>query len=643
MKKQLLTSVAAIAVVLGTSAPADAFCGFYVGGAGGELYNNATMVVLMRDGTRTVLSIRNNYQGPPKDFAMVVPVPVVLKKENVKTLPAGIFARVDRLAAPRLVEYWEQDPCPTKRPVNRRPGAGGIQSLTKTGYAAGKASKPKVKVEARFVVGEYEIVILSASEATALETWITGHGYKIPTGAAPYLRPYVQKGSKFFVARVNPKKVKFHNGMATLSPLRFHYDDKKLTLPVRLGLINARGAQDLIVHVLAKGMRYELANYPNAYIPTNLFVADGVRNQFASFYAALFDATLEKNPGAVVTEYSWDTNTCDPCPSKPLGLAELETLGLDVVDPPRKVPEMRSIVRPLTPKVSGELNRLVVRRYVARKYRELRGCYERAAGVKPSLAGQMKVSFTISNGGRVNKAKLSGMRDGSLERCVRNVVKALTFPKAKKQGSTTVTMPIMFRRVPIGRAAAARGWVLTRLHARYTRKSLGEDLIFREARAIRGGQGGGADNIPKGVVASSRNTFQGRYIIRHEWTGPIGCKNPRRGRWGGPPPGTKGSTDPLPALDVAFVRQRKQPLTKLVRGQVDYKRQPVLGTTRHTRAAASHDPPESPATHVDPRDKGEGRPGCGCGSGSGADAGLLLLALAVMLGLRKRLRGASSS
>src|SRR3954470_9263957 len=95
------------------SAPlaAHAFCGFYVGGAGAKIFNNATMVVLMRDGTRTVLSMQNNYQGPPSQFAMVVPVPVVLQKENVKTLPREVFDRVDQLAAPRLVEYWEQDPC----------------------------------------------------------------------------------------------------------------------------------------------------------------------------------------------------------------------------------------------------------------------------------------------------------------------------------------------------------------------------------------------------------------------------------------------------------------------------------------------------------------------------------------------------
>jgi len=101
----------------GLVAPRDAgaFCGFYVGSADQKLFNNATMVVLMREGTRTVLSMQNNYQGPPEDFALVVPVPVVLQKENVKTLPRDLFDKVDALAAPRLVEYWEQDPCPPDR------------------------------------------------------------------------------------------------------------------------------------------------------------------------------------------------------------------------------------------------------------------------------------------------------------------------------------------------------------------------------------------------------------------------------------------------------------------------------------------------------------------------------------------------
>src|ERR1044072_4455090 len=83
-----LASLVALAGLV-ASAPkeAAAFCGFYVSGAEAKLFNNATEVVLMREGTRTVLSMQNNYQGPPENFAMVVPVPIVLQKDNVKTLP----------------------------------------------------------------------------------------------------------------------------------------------------------------------------------------------------------------------------------------------------------------------------------------------------------------------------------------------------------------------------------------------------------------------------------------------------------------------------------------------------------------------------------------------------------------------------
>ena len=74
----------------------------------------------MRKGNRTVMSMSNNYQGPLEDFAMVVPVPVILKKENVKTLPSNVFNKIDKLSAPRLVEYWEKDPCHIPRPRKLR-------------------------------------------------------------------------------------------------------------------------------------------------------------------------------------------------------------------------------------------------------------------------------------------------------------------------------------------------------------------------------------------------------------------------------------------------------------------------------------------------------------------------------------------
>ncbi len=321
------------AALIGSAAPAHAFCGFYVGGAGAKMFNNATEVVLVRHGTTTVLSMQNNYQGPPDKFALVVPVPVVVKEKQVKTLPRDVFGKVDVLGAPRLVEYWEADPC--------RADYDDGDDFSSVKYAesvnseddsdGGSERDYKVKIEAKFSVAEYDIVVLSAQESTGLERWLRANKYEIPAGAEPLLRPYIEQGMKFFVAKVDPKKVAFVNGMATLSPLRFYYDSPEFTLPIRLGLANSSGTQDLIVNILAPNQRYEAANHPNVTIPTNLPVHDVVRTRFGEFYAALFDHTLEQVPNAVVTEYSWDSGSCDPCPGPTLDANDLATLGADVI------------------------------------------------------------------------------------------------------------------------------------------------------------------------------------------------------------------------------------------------------------------------------------------------------------------------
>ena len=304
-----------------------AFCGFYVAGSNQQMFNDATQVVLMRQGTRTVLSMQNNYKGPPEAFAMVVPVPSVLHEGDVKTLTKDVFAHVEEMGAPRLVEYWEQDPCHPEPPMERYAmgaAGGGMMPVTKAAPA-----DLGVKIEAQFTVGEYQIVILSAKDSSGLETWLHQEKYNIPDGAEPLLRPYVESGMKFFVAKVDPQKVKFEDGRAALSPIRFFYDSDRFELPIRLGLANSSGTQDLIVNILASD-RYEVANYPNVTIPTNLDVTPMVKDKFPAFYAALFDRTVEQHPGAVVTEYSWAAGSCDPCPGPTLGPADFATLGADV-------------------------------------------------------------------------------------------------------------------------------------------------------------------------------------------------------------------------------------------------------------------------------------------------------------------------
>jgi len=327
------TAILATVLTAAAAQPAAAFCGFYVGGAGAQMFNNATEVVLMRHGTTTILSMENNYQGPPEGFALVVPVPVVVKEQNVRTLDRALFEKIDTLGAPRLVEYWENDPCaPAYYEEDMLYPSAVMADSSEDEDDGGGADDYHVTIEAQFAVAEYDIVVLSATESTGLNRWLVDHRYQIPADAEPLLRPYVEAGTKFFIAKVDPTKVTFKDGMATLSPLRVAYDATDFSLPIRLGLANSSGTQDLIVNILApNNTRYEVANYPNVTIPTNLPVKDEVRARFAEFYAALFDHTIAKVPGAVVTEYAWDSGSCDPCPGPTLDGNDLATLGADVL------------------------------------------------------------------------------------------------------------------------------------------------------------------------------------------------------------------------------------------------------------------------------------------------------------------------
>ena len=62
------------------SGSASAFCGFYVARADATLFNDRSEVILVRDGQRTIITMSNDFNGSVTDFAMVVPVPIVLQR-----------------------------------------------------------------------------------------------------------------------------------------------------------------------------------------------------------------------------------------------------------------------------------------------------------------------------------------------------------------------------------------------------------------------------------------------------------------------------------------------------------------------------------------------------------------------------------
>ncbi|HLT37358.1 MAG TPA: DUF2330 domain-containing protein [Enhygromyxa sp.] len=654
----LATLVAGVTAL--TPRSSEAFCGFYVAGADAKLFNNATVVVLMRDGTRTVLSMQNDYQGPPEDFALVIPVPVVLQEGDVKTLRKQLFERVDRLAAPRLVEYWELDPCAPELVGLGKFGLSGKGSGGGTGPGYGRGSTSStVTIEAQFEVGEYEIVILSATESNGLDSWLRESGYNIPAGAEPLLRPYVEQGMKFFVAKVDPNKVQFGaNGRAMLSPLRFHYDSDEFALPVRLGLINAPdpasgGKQDLLVHIVAPNTRYQLANYPNVTIPTNLDLQDSARDRFGEFYVALFDRTIAHNPGAVVTEYAWAAGDCDPCPDDdaPLSNQELLELGADVLPnwsnraasaPGRQVPRIRLGL----PTVVGMEDKDVIRRIVRAHLDEVRSCYDAGLVANASLAGRMVVEFTIGGEGKVSSATVgeSTLADPSVEQCVAKAVERWTYPKPR--GGDVVEVQFPFELSPtggdgtsVGDGSVASSFVLTRLHARYDASALGEDLVFEAAPPVVGGRElpGHDDQLEHGswVGLGGRNNFQARYAIRHAWTGAIECEEPVRGRWGGPPDGSR--KPPTVARQLTEV-ERGMSLASFLTADASHRIDafPLPSIDVEVEIETREDQPAAVAPAPTPAESDGSKPAGGCTCSTGERRGepsAALFGLLVLLGL----------
>lgn len=315
MKKKLLI----IGLMAAVSPLLYSFCGFYVSKADGTLKNKTSQVILVRDGNRNVITMYNDFKGDTKDFAMVVPVPVVLKKDDIHVVEQGIFQRLNDYSAPRLVEYWDQNPCTKYDAMEEKLSAAVPGVQMNRGYAsADDKRRESVRIEAKYLVGEYDILILSADESTGLKNWLIANGYKIPPNAEEVLDPYIKSNLKFFVVKVNEKeKQKLNNNF--LRPIQISFNSPKFMLPIRLGMANADGDQDLIVYAFTRKGRIECTNYRNVNIPTDKNIPLFVQKNFSAFYSNLFDKQWNNEDKSVAfLEYAWDVSPqnyyhCDPC------------------------------------------------------------------------------------------------------------------------------------------------------------------------------------------------------------------------------------------------------------------------------------------------------------------------------------------
>jgi len=312
---------------------ANSFCGFYVAKADAKLFNKASQVVLVREQDKTVLTMANDFKGNLKEFAVVIPVPTFIEEGQIHVGDKKVIDHLDAYTAPRLVEYFDENPC--QRVLYDRMESA-VSSVEREKVQNFKENRLGVTVEAEYTVGEYDIVILSATESGGLEIWLQQNGYRIPSGAANVLGSYIKQNMRFFVAKVNLEE-QSKLGFSYLRPISVAYQSPKFMLPIRLGTVNADGAQELFIYALTKKGRVETTNYRTVKLPTGMDLPVYVKNEFADFYRAMFDQQVKKERmTSVFLEYAWDMNWCDPCAADPLSKEELRELGVFWVNESRK-------------------------------------------------------------------------------------------------------------------------------------------------------------------------------------------------------------------------------------------------------------------------------------------------------------------
>ena len=325
--KSLVTGLLCFLFLLGGSRPAAAFCGFYVAKADAKLFNRASQVAIVRHEDKTVMTMANDFQGDLRDFAVVIPVPTFITKEQIHIGEKALLDHLDAYSAPRLVEYFDEDPCAVRESYPASAQFGAKMSVNDAA-ARRREQSLGVTIEARYTVGEYDILILSAKDSGGLETWLTENGYRIPAGASRILESYIKQKMRFFVAKVNLKE-QGKLGFSYLRPIQVAYESPKFMLPVRLGTVNADGPQELFVFTLTKKGRVETTNYRTVRLPSDMDVPLFVKAEFPGFYRSMFSQQVRKEEmRAVFLEYAWDMAWCDPCAADPLSRDELRELGV---------------------------------------------------------------------------------------------------------------------------------------------------------------------------------------------------------------------------------------------------------------------------------------------------------------------------
>lgn len=290
IKQTLLLSLALGATVAITERDARACGGCFVP-PGPSTQVTAHRMAFAVSTRRTILWDQIQYTGSPEEFGWVLPI---RGKVDVGVSSDQLFQRLESETTVQIVGP-PQPICPS----SNRSLFGGASSDEAS--ASPSAQDGGVNVWDQKVVGPYEATQLSATDGTALTTWLTDHAYVLPPAVAPVIDQYIKEGFGFLVIKLVPQRE-----VTKMEPIRVAFDGSSPTLPLRMIAAGTGARVGLKLWVLAEG-RWEAKNFPNGEIKDSELVWDF--RAMGSNYNTVFINKLAENGGR-----TWVTETSEEIP-----------------------------------------------------------------------------------------------------------------------------------------------------------------------------------------------------------------------------------------------------------------------------------------------------------------------------------------
>lgn len=201
-------------------------------------------MVLSVSTTQTTLWDQITYDGDPSEFAWVLPIRGLVE---VGVSSDALFQVLEQTTS---VDIFS--PALNCNTGGCNAAAGGDGSFG-TGSTAGQGG---VTVIAEEVVGPYETVQLEATDPTALQVWLDGHGYNIPADVQPVIDEYVTEGFGFLALRLVPGQ-----GIDSMKPVRVTTPGASPELPLRMVAAGTGATTPITLWVIGEG-RYAPQNFP---------------------------------------------------------------------------------------------------------------------------------------------------------------------------------------------------------------------------------------------------------------------------------------------------------------------------------------------------------------------------------------------